>query len=85
MGSSGSEPGFLRVGMTAAIFKLDGTTPEARDALMMFTIGWQRMGRQAFTRVVGIRSSLLVEDLAEVTSFFTWSASSGEKVERQHW
>ena len=51
--------------MTAAVFKLDGTTPEARDALMMFTIGWQRMGRQAFTRVVGIRSSLLVEDLAE--------------------
>ena len=70
--------------MTAAILKLDGTTPEARDVFMMFSTGWQRMGRQALTRVVGIGSRLLVEVLAEVTSFFTWSASSGEKADKQH-
>ena len=45
--SSGSEPGFLRGEMTAAILKLDGTTQEARDAFVMFSTGWQRMGRQA--------------------------------------
>lgn len=38
---------------------------------MMFSIGRWRMGRQALTRVVGIGSILLVEVLAEMTSFVT--------------
>ena len=81
VGSSGYEPGLLRVGMTATILKLDGTPPEARDAFMMFSTCLQKMGRQALTRLVGIRSRLMAEVLAH---FFSWSASSGEKSDRQH-
>ena len=82
LGSSGSRPGFLIVGITAANLKLEGTMPE-REALMMVTTAGQRVGRQAFTRVVGNGSKLLDVVLDLVMRSRTWSGSSREKVEKQ--
>ena len=82
MGSSGSRPGFLSVCITN--LRLEGTTPELSEALIMVTTAGQRVGRQAFTRVVGSGSRLLDVVLALVMRSRNWSASSREKVEEQH-
>ena len=74
-GSSGSRPGFFRVGITAAILKPEGTTPESSEQLMMVAIEGQMTGRQVFTKVVGIGPSLLEEVLALDTKSCTWSVS----------
>ena len=50
-------PGFLSVEVDH--LKLEGTTPELSEVLMMVTTAGQRVGRQAFTRVVGRGSRLL--------------------------
>jgi hypothetical protein len=52
------------LGITAAILKPEGTSPESSEQLMMAAIKGQMTGRQVFTKVVGIGSSLLEEVLA---------------------
>lgn len=44
--SAGSEPGFLRRGVTAAVLRGEGTSPEMREAWMIFVMrGARAVGR----------------------------------------
>ena len=72
------------MGITAAILKPEGTTPESSEQLMMAAIEEQMTERQVFTKVVGIGSSLLEEGLALDTKSSTWSESSVVKEEKQN-
>lgn len=49
----GSEPGFLRMGITAADLRAEGTIPEVREECMIAVIREDREGKQTFTRMVG--------------------------------
>ena len=79
-----SRPGFLRMGVTEAVLKVDGTMPDSRDELIMSTMRGHRAGREDFTRVVGMGSREQVEALAWETNLATEIESTGEK-EREHW
>ena len=72
------------MGITAAFLKPEGTKPESSEQLMMAAIEGQMTGRQVFTKVVGIGSSLLEEVLDLDTKSSTWSESSVVKEEKQH-
>lgn len=43
----GSEPGFFRIGVTAADLRDDGTEPEVREEWMIAVIRGRREGREA--------------------------------------
>ena len=68
--------------MTAAGLRLDGTSPDSRDMLMIVIIVWLRTGRHDLTSEVGMGSNLQVDDLALDTRLVTWSMSSELKEER---
>ena len=57
----GSEPGFFRVGVTAAVLKDRGTEPEVREEWIMAVIRGNREGREAMTREEGRGSSWHVD------------------------
>ena len=67
------------MGVTEAILRLVGTVPDCREELMMAVMMGQRVGRQAFTNVVGMGSSEQEEALALVTSSVVSEASTGVK------
>lgn len=58
---SGSRPGFLRMGVTAANLRDWGTDPEVREELMMMAISGEIVGRQDLTREDGMGSRTEVE------------------------
>ena len=82
--SSGSRPGFLKMGVTEAVLKMDITMPDSRDELIMSRVA-HRAGREDFTSVVGMGSRKQVEALAWETNLTTEIESTGEKEEREHW
>ena len=49
----GSEPGFLRIGETAAVLKGKGTEPVVREEWMIAEMRGSSEGRQDMTRAVG--------------------------------
>ena len=53
----GSEPGFFRIGVTAATLKGEGKVPVVREEWMMAEMRGRREGRQDLTREVGRGSS----------------------------
>ena len=57
----GSEPGFLRIGETAAVLKGEGTEPVVREEWMMAAIRGSSEGRQDMTRAVGRGSNWHVD------------------------
>ena len=61
--SLGSEPGFFRMGMTAAVLKEGGTIPVESEEWMMAEMRGSREGRQDLTRGVGRGYSWQVEGL----------------------
>ncbi len=58
-----SEPGFLRIGVPAAVLKEKGTIPVVREEGMISVMKGDREEKVALTRTVGRGSSLQVEDL----------------------
>ena len=73
------------MGVTEAVLKLVGTVPDCREELMMLVMIGARVGRQAFTSVVGMGSREQLEALALVTSSVVRDSSTGEKeVNRGH-
>ncbi len=68
MKSLGSEPGFFRMGLTAADLKGVGTIPEDSEEWIMADMRGSREGRQDLTRTVGRGSSGHVEGLDLVMS-----------------
>ena len=48
----GSEPGFLRIGETAAVLKGEGTEPVVREEWMIAAMRGSSGGRQDMTRAV---------------------------------
>ena len=67
------------MGVTEAILRLVGTVPDCREELIMSVMMGQRVGRQAFTNVVGMGSSEQEEALALVTNSMVAAASTGAK------
>ena len=59
----GSKPGFLRMGVTAAVLKSEGTVPVESEEWMIAEIRGSKEGREDFTRDVGRGSSWQVEGL----------------------
>ena len=51
--SSGSKPGFFRIGETEAVLRQGETVPEDRDKFTMSTMMGQMVGRAALTKAVG--------------------------------
>ena len=70
------------MGVTDAVLKLEGTVPDWREVLMMSVMRGERVGRQAFTRAVGMGSREQVEALASEASLATWGTSTREKEEK---
>ena len=50
---SGSSPGSLRIGVTAASFSVSGTEPELKDELMITVMSGEIGGRQSLTDWMG--------------------------------
>ena len=67
------------MGVTEAILRLVGTVPDCREELIMSVMMGQRVGRQAFTSVVGMGSREQVEALAILTNSAVKDASTGAK------
>ncbi|KAK7880133.1 hypothetical protein WMY93_033200 [Mugilogobius chulae] len=63
----GSEPGFLRIGVTAAVLREDGTVPEVREAWIMLVMRGAKEGSVALTRTVGSLTAQ-VKELEKQTS-----------------
>ena len=59
----GSEPGFFRIGVTAAVLKAGGTIPVDSEEWIMAEMRGSREERQDLTRIVGMGSSWHVEGL----------------------
>ena len=64
---SGSRAGFLRMGVTAASFRVWGTKPEVREELMMVTMSGEIAGRQSLMMEDGMGSRMDVELFMLVT------------------
>ena len=78
----GSEPGFFRIGVTAADLRDEGTEPEVREKWMMAVIRGSREGREAITREDGRGSSWQVDGLDFRMSFNKSGAEGSMKEER---
>ena len=59
----GSEPGFFRMGLTAAVLKGVGTVPVDSEEWIMVEMKGSKEGRQDLTRGVGRGSSWQVDGL----------------------
>ena len=73
------------MGVTEAVLKMDGTVPDCRDELIMYTKRRHRASREDFTRVVGMGSREHVEAFAWETNLAAEIKSTGEREEREHW
>jgi hypothetical protein len=51
-----SKPGFLRSGVIDADFKVDGNRPSEKDILARVAINSEKMERQDFSKLVGMKS-----------------------------
>ncbi len=70
---------FLRMGVTEAILKHEGTMPVSKEETIMSNMMGQRAGRHALTKAVGMGSREQVGALAFVASSDTRRASTGMK------
>ena len=59
----GSAPGFLSIGVTAAVLRGEGTIPVVREEWIMCVMRGAKEGTVALTRAVGRGSNWQVDDL----------------------
>ena len=79
---SGSSPGFLRMGVTAASLSVSGIEPELREELIIAMMSGAMAGRQSLTRVDGMGSRIQVELLIPVVKEESSDGGIGENLER---
>ena len=77
--SLGSEPGFLRIGETAAVLKCEGTEPVLREEWMMAVIMESSEGRQDKTR------GLIYKTLRAHKTAFFWRETGSLHFHLQRW
>lgn len=75
---SGLNPGFLRMGGTAANLSEGGIEPELREELMISVMSVEIAGRQSLMRLDGMGSRTHVDVFIPVTIFDSSTADTGE-------